>query len=171
MKILLAVLVLALAGGCASAPKAKTVTLTHPFDKIQADRLLRPGPNTIKVNAFLRQEGGGVVTCAGQDVDLVPATEMARERITALYGSALGGFRRADAVTVNFAGIDPEYAGKQKNALCSSEGRVTFENVTNGDFYVTTEVVWSAQGKKQGGFLAKRVTVGDGEVLDLVLSD
>jgi hypothetical protein len=171
MKILLAVMALALAIGCASAPRAKTVTLTQPFDKIQADRLLRPGPNTIKVNAFIRQEGGGIVTCAGQDVDLVPATELARERITALYGSALGGFRRVDSIAINFAGGDPEYAGKQKNAICSSDGRATFENVTNGDFYVTTEVVWSTQGRPQGGFLARRVTVGDGEVLDLVLSD
>jgi hypothetical protein len=171
MKTLLSVLALALVIGCAPST-VRTVTLKNPFDKDQADRLLRTGKNTIKVNAFLRQAGGGVVTCAGETVYLTPATEMAKERITAIYGSVLGGFRRINALpTIKFANADTAYDEKRKSAICSSEGRVTFEKVANGDFYITTRVVWSASNIPQGGNLSKKITVSDGEVLDLVLSN
>ena len=154
----------------ACVPQVSTVPLQQPFDKAQADRLLRPGNNTIKVNAFLRQAGGGVVTCAGEEVGLVPATEMAKERITALYGSVNGGYRDIHAGNIKFENADPAYIVTQKTALCSSDGRVIFEKVTNGDFYIVTRVIWMVQ-VAQGGTLAKLISVKGGETKDVVLSN
>jgi len=166
---LLFVLALAvLAAGC--VPAAKTVTLRQPFDKAQAERQMRPGNNTIKVNAFMRQAGGGVVTCAGERVWLIPATAMAKERITAWYGSVNGGYRNFYSGNIMFENEDPAYESIRREVICSSDGRVTFEKVANGDFYVTTRVVWMVQ-IAQGGVLAKLISVKGGENLDLVLSN
>jgi hypothetical protein len=169
-KILLSILALAVLAGCVSA--VRVVSLKQPFDKDKADRLLRPGNNTIRVNAFLRQEGGGVVTCAGEDVRLVPVTELADEHITVRYGSPLGGYVSFfQAAYVRIINEDPEYTGKQRTATCSSDGRVTFDKVANGSFYITTLVSWTVQNVKQGGFLSKRVSVEGGENIEVVLSN
>ena len=169
--ILLFVLALAVLAGC--VPQIRTVTLKESFNKAHAERLMRPGKNTIKVNAFLRQVGGGVVTCAGEKVYLTPATEMAQEIMTARYGNVNGGFVNSYAANMlKFANIDQDYTIARKESVCSSDGRVTFSNVASGEFYVSTQVTWkTVQGTIEGGHLSKLVFVENGETLDLVLSD
>ena len=171
MKTSILLLALAVLAGC--GPQVRTVTLKESLNKAQAERLMRPGKNTIKVNAFLRQSGGGVVTCAGEKVALIPATEMAQEIIRARYGDVNGGYvNYYDANMLRFANITQDYMTAQKESVCSSDGRVTFANVASGEFYVSTQVTWkTAQGAVQGGRLSKLVFVDGGETLDLVLSD
>jgi len=168
--LVLATMAVVLVGAVSCVPVSQTVTLKQPFDKAQAERLLRPGNNTIKVNAFMRQAGGGVVTCAGEDIDLVPATKMAEERVTALYGSVNGGYRPVGLGGLKFENEDPDYTNKWKTGICSSDGRAIFSKVADGDFYITTRVVWTVQ-YPQGGNLSKRISVKGGETLEVVLSN
>ena len=168
--LVLAAMAVVLAGVVSCVPVSQTVTLRQPFDKAQAERLLRPGNNTIKVNAFMRQMGGGVVTCAGQEVILIPATKMAEERMAALYGSVNGGIRPVGLGGLKFENEAPEYENKWKTAICSSDGRAIFSKVADGDFYIVTGVVWTVQ-YPQGGNLSKRISVKGGETLEVVLSN
>ncbi|MBP7370582.1 MAG: hypothetical protein KA902_04010, partial [Arenimonas sp.] len=57
--------------GCMTAP---TITLTTPFDSDYAQKMLADGTNMVKGSALIRQAGGGVVTCAGNEVLLIPNT-------------------------------------------------------------------------------------------------
>lgn len=79
MRKLIAIASISLLASCA-AP-TKTVLLKSQFDAKETATHLVDGENTIKGSGLIRQNGGGVVTCAGQQVWLVPATDYAKERI------------------------------------------------------------------------------------------
>src|SRR5690606_36651641 len=70
-----------------AAPVGTVYRIDTAYDKTLAARLLSNGPNTVTGSASVRQRNGTVVTCAGQTVYLVPATDYARIRVRALYGS------------------------------------------------------------------------------------
>lgn len=80
-----------------SACMTTTVETAVPFDPNQGRCILSRGSSTIQGQAFLRQAGGGVVTCAGEEVSLLPATPYQVERMTIIYGSTQGG-RRTSAI-------------------------------------------------------------------------
>ena len=82
-------MLLALLTSCASTPSI--VLVTNAFDAEEAALVFREGTGTISGSALIRQQGGGVVSCAGTTIMLLPATAYAAERIRALYGSTLGG--------------------------------------------------------------------------------
>src|SRR6185295_686938 len=81
--------------GCATT-QVKTVQLTSRFDEQEMKARLRPGKARISGNAFVRQNGGGVVTCAGSQVSLIPKTDYSAERIRAIYGNEDSGFYSAN---------------------------------------------------------------------------
>lgn len=152
----------AVLAGCA-APAAKIST---PFNEAQAAALMRPGNNTIKGSALLRQNGGGVVTCAGETVDLVPATEYAKQRFDHRFG------KRTFASTLKaLENGPPAYDRLSRQTRCNAIGAFTFDRVADGDFYLVTSVDWSSGGRRYGGYLANLVRVRGGQVKDIVLTD
>lgn len=156
-----------IATGCAQMQQRPTVEIRVPFDAAEAERMLQPGLNTIKGNAFLRQRGGTVVTCAGSGVALVPATAYAKHRIAAIYkGSNISSSR----VTPVFVPDPPEYTATAKTTRCDSQGNFTFDRLADGDFYLTTGVAWQVGGAVQGGNLVHRVQVSGGETANIVMS-
>lgn len=148
--------------GCVTPPPARTVNLTAPFDQAAATRLLEPGPNTLKINAFMRQQGGGVVTCAGAPVMLVPATAYADERMNSLYGPGFSGVGFSAGQPVTFVPNEPGYKLAQRETICDAQGNAVFERLTEGRFYVITAVLWNVGNARQGGYLAKRIEVRNG---------
>lgn len=158
------------AGGCATTPA--TIVTLGPFDRAQAAAMLEPGTNTIRGSALIRQQGGGVVTCAGRDIALVPATQYAQQRITALYGQAQQGYYPAwPARGVKFANEAPEYQQLTRATVCDAQGFFKFERVADGDFFVVTAVTWQArQYVVEGGALMQRVRVAGGEMREIVLT-
>lgn len=165
MKFLVSVAAVALLSGCATT--RPTVSIESPFDAAQARLLSQDGPNTIRGNGFLRQRGGGVVTCAGSEVVLVPATYYARERIAYLYGTGGINSRRLNPI---FVPDPPEYRTSTKKTRCDAQGNFTFDRVADGDFFVTTGVHWQAGGTNQGGPIMSRARVSGGESINLVVS-
>jgi hypothetical protein len=150
-------------------PNAPTLEIRSPFDAQAAHALLVDGANTIKGNAFMRQQGGGVVTCAGQIVYLVPATAYAVERFQALYGSVDRGVN-ASRVNYKFIPDPSEYYNLSRSSRCDSQGNFLFENVANGDFFATTVVSWQAGNSLQGGHLMHRIAVKSGKTISLVMT-
>ncbi len=168
--LLLAVLIAAFSAGCTVKPK--TVAINTEFDESQAKRQLLPGKNTIQGNAFMRLTGGDVVTCAGSDVGLTPATAYATERMKALYGNDSSGFRPDKGRSpLKFAPDSQEYYQLTKKTVCDSQGIFTFENIADGDFYVFTKVTWNVGGYiPQGGTLMQKVHVANGQTKKIILS-
>jgi len=152
--------VLALSG-CGSAPRAK---LDMPFDQARAAELMAPGTNTIKGSALLRQRGGGIVTCAGREVNLVPATEYAKKRMAMIFGSS------PISSGLYFEYTPPAYFVFSRTATCNAQGFFTFDKLADGEFFVTTSVTWETSYSTQGGWLMTRFTLAGGETKEVVLT-
>ncbi len=148
-----------------------TVNISSMFDRYKAKKLLEDGNNTIKGSALIRQRGGGVVTCAGYSVYLFPETSYAKERITAIYGNTVRGYRDYSIYgVVRFEPDIPEYYELIKRTVCDAQGYFKFANVADGKFFVTTQILWEAGDSWQGGFLMQHVSVSDGETKEVVLA-
>lgn len=168
-KIILSVIALSVA---ACQPIAKKVNLTSTFKADEAASILEEGDNTITGNAFLRQNGGGVVTCAGYEADLIPATDYALERINIIYGNAQKGYASVAPYQVkayDFGDTPSEYSEYKRKTLCDSSGHFKFTNVPDGDYVLTASVIWKVQSQ-QGGHLMQRVAVSGGETKDLIVT-
>jgi len=158
-----------LLAGCVATSQPVVRQMTVPFDVEHARMLMRPGPGAIKGSAFLRQRGGGVVTCAGAVVTLVPQTAHARERVTAIYGSTLYtgiGYvslaARRDHVVPSAA--PPGYYEATRTTRCDAQGNFEFKSVADGDFYVQTVVQWAVGNLEQGVLLIAPVKAPGGQV-------
>lgn len=158
----------ALCSSCIMPPA--NISLTTTFDPDAAARMLAPGRNTISGSALIRQRGGGVVTCAGNEVTLVPATSYAIERMQNIYGSELRGYRSATAGAIAFQPESPEYHQAMITTLADAQGEFEFDAVADGDFFVTTSVIWQVGYSTEGGVLMARVTVSGGETQKVVLT-
>lgn len=161
MKLFMLSLVATALAGCAT----QKVKVDVPFDEKQAAALMQPGVNTIKGSALIRQRGGTVVTCAGSDVGLIPATAYARKRMEIIYGS--GTFA---PVVPTFDYTPPAYQQHVRKSTCNAQGFFTFDRVADGEFFVATSVQWEAGYTMQGGALMQRVSVSGGELKEIVLT-
>ena len=153
--------------GCTSGPQI--MPLQAPFDAAAAKRQLAPGSNTVHGSGLIRQIGGGVVTCAGGTVFLMPATDAAKEWAQVLYGSDQGGFFDVGRRSVQFPGAD-ELFGAVRMANCDAQGGFKFDHVADGTFLVFTRITWMAGRLLQGGSVMRSVSLSGGETVDVVLS-
>lgn len=159
-------LCVSLAVGCAQPP----IVLQATFNADEARAMLLPGVNQIRGNAFLRQQGGGVVTCAGSSVYLIPATHYARQRFRAIYGREDGPSVAGAGNAQTFVPDSADYLRLVKETQCDSQGNFVFDRVADGDFYVQTNVVWTVGNSRQGGHLMRRLRVAGGEIVNVVVS-
>lgn len=156
--------------GCATVAP---VTLTKTFDENAAKRMLEKGTNTIRGSALIRQRAGGVVTCAGRSVHLIPATDYATERVMTIYGNAERGFHSAGfgSKKITFNESPAEYWRQSRQTICDAQGFFKFENISDNAFFITTNIVWKLNDYfLEGGALIQRVAVQGGEIREIVLS-
>lgn len=176
VKFILAIAGAILIGACASQPQTRVVQLTAEFDEKAARTLIDEGENTLSGHAFVNRGDGGFVTCAGALVELIPATEYAKERMTHIYGSGETGTSSTGVFV--FEPDPPEYAIVRRATTCDDHGTFKFEAVADGTFYLVTGVWWEdadqqpdqQPGEKQGANLMRRVTIEDGDKQDVVLT-
>ena len=147
----------AILAGCAHMRQPVQMTTTFNVDEHRP--YYQAGTNTIKGQGFLRQKGRGVVTCAGNDVYLMPATPFFRELVNHVR-----------------AGEKPEptdstYKLVLKKSQCNAQGNFEFGGVANGNWFVVTEVKWSVGYSQQGGALLEEVAVAHGETVQVLLTD
>ena len=155
--------------GCGLQMQRPSFHITTPFDTTAAARMMADGPNTIKGNAFMRQRGGAVVTCAGQHVTLIPATGYAITRFIALFGNkeSAANMSRRD---FTFIPDVPEYHIMVRTTKCDAQGNFIFERVADGDFYATVTVGWAAGDTAQGGHLMHKVRIAGGQTASVVMA-
>lgn len=154
-----------------SACVAREIEVVTPFNPLEVAYINRSGPASISGQAFVRQRGGGIVTCAGEAVDLVPAGQFATERITQIYGSSQGGFINA-LQGVSQANVPPEYLSMVRRATCDAQGNFEFRGVANGSYYILTSVLWTVGNQiiPEGGGLSQRVEIRNGQSQSVILS-
>lgn len=158
--------------GCATVQPATTIQLRSSFDAVQAQKMLEPGRNKINGSALMRQKGGGIVHCGGNEVMLIPVTEYATERMGHIYGSNQNGFLPVARFKrkAKFEPDLPEYITATRKVTCDAQGMFEFDSVKDGKYYITTHIIWDIDYAYQGGLLMQRVDVSGGETKKVVLS-
>jgi hypothetical protein len=167
----------ALLAGCAVQPTDLRYNITVPYDHQAAKEAMAPGDVIINGTAFMRQRGGGVVTCAGQDVHLFANTEYARQRLTYIYGHAPAAnevvsqdVRIAMSHRYIFNPDVLEYKADQRTTKCDGQGNFTFDSAKDGEYFIVTGVLWEAGAARQGGVLATKIIVSDGKAPRAIMS-
>jgi hypothetical protein len=144
---------------------------TVPFDATAVSFANKKGRATISGQAFLRQRGGGVVTCAANQVTLVPEGEYAKQRMIGIYGSTEKGYTPVGVAERLANAKSDDYYKLMKNVSCDAQGNFEFENVPNGEYFVITTVRWQvSEYSIEGGDLMQHVSVSNGRDVKVLLS-
>jgi hypothetical protein len=163
LKAILAVTFLAATlGGCGLAPPSPPVTLQTQFIGSEHNAYLATGTASIDGQGFLRQKGGGVVTCAGSKVALIPATPFFREAL---------GHLRAGRKVAAMEQLDSSYRPLLKQSQCDAQGNFHFQGLPAGKWFIFTEVKWTVGYKQQGGTLLREIELLPGRSEKALLSD
>lgn len=152
----------------ACAPTMVQMSLA-PADVEAATAMLGSGTSTIKGSALLRQRGGGVVTCAGNDVFLIPATASATSELRRVFGDDKGYVSRGGDATLG-GGKLVVAPTPNRPGVCNAQGFFTFTNVRAGKWYVMTSVVWTVGDEYQGGAMLGNAEVREGQEVEIVIS-
>lgn len=152
-RALSALLVVSMVAGCAApiAPPVRTVEVRTQFDPADHDAFLPAGPHALQGQAFMRQRGGGVVTCAGSRVNLWPATSYMKDLMLAA---------RSGARITNITPLPESHRGMIRTTTCDAQGAFRFEGLPAGKWFVFTSVQWAVGNAVQGGTLARAVESG-----------
>ena len=171
MRKMMLVLLMVAVAGCVS--QHYRISVTAPFNAEEARIALEPGNNTVQGSAILspllRRSAGGAVTCAGMPIHIAPVTTYSKARMMALYDNDDAGFnpalngRRLDE-PVNF------WIEGAQATTCDAEGRFKFENLKDGEYYVSSQIILLVDTFPDGGVLMKKVSVSGGETKEIVIS-
>ena len=148
--------------------------MTTIFNKDEVSWINDKGSSTITGQAFLNQKGGGVVTCAGREVSLIPLTAYSTERMNAIFKSSTKGYYGNDIYVYPEVVFNPsapaEYFNSKRTALCNAQGNFKFEDVpANKEYFILTNVTWEVGGAAQGGSLMIKVTTTENETTETIL--
>jgi len=145
-----------------ASPTYKTTSIYNPEEVSWFDQ---QGVGTITGNAFIRKQDGGIVSCAGQRVTLVPKSSYADERMEFIYQSLESGHNTSRFIDE----ADSRYMQSILTTVCDVDGRFKFKSLPAGSYYVTSAVWWGdpIQG---GAQMMKRVSVIDDENNEIIIS-
>ena len=144
----------------------RVIKPTVSFDTSAASYIFDRGDNTISGQAFLRQNGGGVVTCASSEVFIFPVNEYSNQIMSEMFGSTDKGY----SIGVSSIDYDANYVKYKRVSVCDAQGNFVFKNIADGEYYLSTDVRWVIGNSRQGGYLFEKVSVNKGSNLKVLLS-
>jgi hypothetical protein len=147
----------ALMSGCQIMPPVQITTEFNPTDHTS---FLQTGNSKIKGQAFLKQNGGAVVTCAGNLVYLTPDTQYFRE----VFDIAKQRRRPKD---------DLHHEEKNKyvrKTQCDAQGNFEYSDLPENNWIIATEVKWVVGYSSQGGGLLRSIKTIDNQTITIILS-
>ena len=139
------------------------IKLNSTFNENQAKSMLEKGKMTLTGEAFLRRTDGGIVTCVGQKVELLPETQYAAERIFRIYGTQQKAYKSEIQLlnnSVTFIPDEPAYYNYKKVETCDAQGHFRFSNIHKGKYIVLADVLWGPLPNRyypEGGILVYHV--------------
>jgi len=157
MKYLFAIAMALSLAGCVS-PEPMVTTL----DPASLEYIRETGTASIEAQAFARQRGGGVVTAAGEEVLLIPATPYTRE----LTAKMVAGTAPPDAAA--------PIRSFKRTTIADADGRFTSSNLKAGSYLILALVRWEVPSQygaiPQGGPMRREVTVAEGEHASVIMA-
>jgi hypothetical protein len=146
--------------GCVAMP-SQPVQISYSEAEFGAYKA--SGDATVYGQAFLRQQGGGVVVCAGEPVVLFPHTP-SFERVV--------GLARQHIQPVFPDTADPRFKQVARRATCDAQGNFRFTGLPRAKWYVYSRVRWSVGDfGQQGGDLIGEVDTSGGGEQQVLLTD
>lgn len=155
------ILVSVVALGCVGCG-ITTRPMTNNFVLGQYSSFQKSGTASLSGQAFMRQQGGNVVRCSGEEVVLVPATAFFREILQ---------MGRERAKPENLEALKAEYAPVARRTRCDADGKFKFDNLPPATWIVQTQVRWIVGSVPQGGTLAVETTTTAGQEVSVLLTD
>jgi len=153
MKLILAMIVALGLTACAGVPQREKPTAVR--NDAESKWAEGTGSGVVKGQAFLKQKGGTVVTCAGSYVKLYPVSTYSKDIMRYNFGNELGGYHYGTTE------LGTEVTKEQfRFQTCDAQGNFEFTDLPKGNYYLKTAVTWNAGGL-EGGTLARMVTVAD----------
>jgi hypothetical protein len=145
--------------GCVATP-SQIIAINYTEQEFGAYK--GKGDSTVFGQAFLRQQGGGVVVCAGEQVVLFPRTasfeaavNLARQRIQPVPATS-----------------DARFKEVARMAICDAQGNFRFSDVPRAKWYVFSKVSWRVGDYgTQGGDLIGEVDTSSGGEHQILLTD
>ncbi len=154
--------------GCASR---QPLTPSNKFNPVLTKFLYENhGKSTIKGSAYLRKNSGEIVTCKGLDVGMIPVTPYSSERMQHIYSSTEQGYRAFSRGIPEFTQTPDKYEQYVVKRVCDSQGHFTYENVGDGEYFITTSVQWKSGNEKDGGILMQKVKVSNRETKKVIMN-
>lgn len=124
------------------------------------------GTGFIAGQALHRSRDGIVVTCAGEDAALLPAIPIVEE--------AIDIWEAGDTIYVKNL-ERPNVSGSVRFSRCDAGGNFVFGKLPPLEYVLMAPVTWQWGNqygtRKEGGWLARRISVREGEGKRIILSD
>ena len=144
--------------GCVTSGGPKVPRIAFPLDEFA--KLSRIGTASVIGQGFMKTQSGDVKFAAGNNVALVPVTSYSNQ----WYEVFIVQHRHLEPA-------DSRYINYYWQQIADGEGRFEFKNIPSGEYYINTYVYWYAGSYKQGGPIAKKITLKDGEIQRVILTE
>jgi hypothetical protein len=165
----------------------RSVRMGIPFDAGKARAMLAPGNNQLTGRVMAAMPSGTLVSCAGQEVSLVPLTDYAREWArqfyeldTGKYGTLNAAYRMDSRESeIKFIGAEAFYAAT-RTTRCDEDGNFAFPNLANGEFLIVAKTRWLGRdhdyydfmygvndAQEEDGSVMQKVRLNGNSVIDL----
>ena len=132
------------------------------------------GTATVRGQAFLKTVIGEVRYAAGNEVDLAPVTSYTTQMYNAWKNFRFNGPLSGPTK------FEPEVPDSRVNdytnrIVADGDGRFEFKNVSAGEYYIITSLVWEIPNSSclpnlQGGILSEKIIVVEGEEYNIILT-
>ena len=150
--------------GCVSTvqPQPQNVQSFYPSEYWNHTEV---GNGVITGEGFLRQRGGGVVTCAGSPVSLLPNTQYFRQFVKKSLNN-----RYLSPLLRTKRHITAEMKSVIRETYCDAQGKFTFYNLPSENWIIMTNVSWDVGYRQEGGDIAEFIKSIDGQTVSGILS-
>ena len=171
MKFALLSLITLLFASCNTPSKVKIQRV--PYNPEEFAKYQKEGTATITGQAFMKTQSGDVKYAAGNEVWLNPKTSMSDQWYNEAYLGNDNHFNPEQELVGK--GVDyKKYLEAFTYTQADGEGRFKFEKVPAGKYYLVSKVVWKVPSQyglhRTGGYIAREVTIKEGESHNFILT-
>lgn len=149
------------AAGCETIQAPQWTSINDQTEKEYAP-YIAGGSGSIEGQAFLVQNGGGVVRAAGRTVTLDPVTTIGNE-----------WWQKAGKVWALRTLVPPSqgFAKARRTTVADADGRFKFRDLAPGSYFLRTDVTWMVGYGTEGGLVGRVVKVPESKAVEVVLND
>jgi len=142
------------------ANSRETVQLISEFNVDSVKWVKIKGNSSVSGEVHLKLGDGAYKGCSGFNIELLPASKYANERILSTYGNTDQGQILMSQKPPKFIPDVKEYHEYLIKSECDSNSKFSFNAVPSGEYYLIAFVIWGKEPNQQGGGVMKKISVG-----------